>query len=599
MRGSGFTGPVLKAAAMISALWLSYAPLSYAQEASAQASQATSAASETASTAQSDTLSAVMDGAVQPVNSTQALRKAEQSVVRVLVIYRGYGGIPLDKISMGSGFVVAPGKIVTNYHVVEVPPEASSAEIYIVPHKDTGANYQPVRLIRVWLEGDLALLESDDLKVAPLSLHLNPYKSERIVSMGYPDVTDHLLNRSGTQLLVPVDAYVTQGSIALFAATNPDGNRVDTLFHTAALSHGNSGGPLLNECGQVVGVNTWSAPSTVSAVGDVDITSGQFVATHVSALNTFLASAGVMPETLTETCYAKSEDQIIKDDALTRALAANADAQKAQLAQAAKAEADRAFMERAQLAAMIVLSILVLVLIGLIVRREIRHKEELHRKEREASALWAHEGGDGPAEARPLKLRPPRIARLPLKHPFPWGWLALGLIIVVGVTVFLVTARGVYQRVEKPKVSAAAPVNLVCEVDQAASARPIDGAGRIEFSFDATHACVSGRTPYERQANGTFLRYTLSDTEVARLEISADGKRFKRSDYRVSDESLTDFNAQRTALGSLRCVTGKDAGATEALKQNMTKVRRLSEQFLTAPPVYETVWNCQQVPPRK
>ena len=91
------------------------------------------------SSSANQSLSDLVDTDLQPVNSTKALKTSEQSVVRVLVVYRGYGGVPLDTVGMGSGFVVAPGYVVTNYHVVEVPPEASSADIYIVPHKDSGA----------------------------------------------------------------------------------------------------------------------------------------------------------------------------------------------------------------------------------------------------------------------------------------------------------------------------------------------------------------------------------------------------------------------------------------------------------------------------
>ncbi|MEM9965491.1 MAG: serine protease, partial [Asticcacaulis sp.] len=223
-----------------------------------------------------------LDPALQPVNSTEALKHSEQAVVRVLVVYRGYGGVPLEAVGMGSGFVVAPGYIVTNYHVIETPPEATSSEIYIVPHKDARSPYRQVKLVRQWVEGDLALLRADGLEIDPLTLSLTPQKNQRIVAMGYPGVTDRLLKRGGLELLEPADAYVTQGSIALFASTNPDGSRVDTLFHTAPINPGNSGGPLLDECGQVVGVNTWSAASTLSETGDMDVPAGQYVATHVA-----------------------------------------------------------------------------------------------------------------------------------------------------------------------------------------------------------------------------------------------------------------------------------------------------------------------------
>jgi hypothetical protein len=552
----------------------------------------------------------MIDAGLQPVNSTKALKTAEQSVVRVLVVYRGYGGQPLDTVGMGSGFVVAPGYIVTNYHVVEVPPEASSADIYIVPHKDTGAAYQQVKLVKPWVEGDLALLAAPNLKIDPLKLYLTPYKNERVVAMGYPDVTDHLLNRSGTALLEPADAYVTQGSIALFASSNPDGSRVDTLFHTAPINHGNSGGPLLNECGQVVGVNTWTAPSTVSAAGDLDVAAGQFVATHVSALNTFLASAGIKPEVVSTPCYAKSEDEIIKDDALTKALSAAASAQAQRLDEQRKAEADRAIMERLQLGAMVVLSLLVLVLIGLIVRREMRHRAELHaHKEPDAPTAFTEETEAAPgktkaARAEKLKLdKPLRVPRARVRHPIPWGWILLGLIIVAAVAFFLIKDRDIYNRLTQPKsptpVAVDTAVHMVCQVNTAASPKPLPGAGPVEFEFDARHACVNGRTPYERQPDGTLVRFTLADSEpaAARMELSADGTVFRRFDYRLDPAAYKTFLAQRTALGSLRCSAHDDPGALAALSDNLARVRLLSQSYLTVPPESQTVWSCHKAAP--
>ncbi|MDI7776119.1 serine protease [Asticcacaulis sp. EMRT-3] len=574
-------------------------------------------AGSTASAGSGGSLGDMVGSDLQPINSTKALTVAEQSVVRVLVVYRGYGGQPLDTVGMGSGFVVAPGYIVTNYHVVEVPPEASSADIYIVPHKDSGATYQQVQLVKPWVEGDLALLAAPNLKIAPLKLYLTPYKNERVVAMGYPDVTDHLLNRSGTALLEPGDAYVTQGSIALFASSNPDGSRVDTLFHTAPINHGNSGGPLLNECGQVVGVNTWTAPSTLSAGGDLDVAAGQFVATHVSALNTFLASAGVTPQIVSTPCYARTEDEIVKDDALTKALAAAAAAQAQRLDEQKKAEADRAVMERLQLGAMVILSLLVLVLIALIVRREMRHRAEIHAsREPEAPTAFS---GDTPEKPRPEKTKPvkaekvkpektapektalERIRRAPLRHPVPWGWIILGLIIVVAVAAFLIKDRDIYNHLPKAKPAVAVAkdtaVHMVCAVDKAASPNALPGAGPIEFEFDAAHACVNDRTPYERQPDGTLVRFTLADSDpvAARMELSADGTVFRRFDYRLDPAAYKTFLDQRTALGSLRCSAHDDPGALVALSENLAKVRALSQSYLTMPPETSTVWSCHKV----
>ena len=519
-------------------------------------------------------------------------------MVRVLVVYRGYGGTPLDSVGMGSGFVVAPGYVITNYHVVEVPAEASSADVYIVPHKDAGAGYQRVELVKTWTEGDLALLKADGLKIPPLKLFAKPNKNERVVSMGYPDATDHLLNRSGTQLLEPSDAYVTQGSIALFASTNPDGGRIDTLFHTAPINHGNSGGPLMNECGQVVGVNTWTAPSTMSAGGDLDIATGQYVATRVTALQTFLASAGVTPTMATKPCYAKSEDEIVKDDALTNALAAAAEAQAARIEEQRKAEADRAALERWQLGTLVLLSVLVLILIGLIIRREMRHRHEIHMKERDV-APTAFSNETQP-KARPAQSMLDKKVKVPgVKHPIPWGWIVLGLVIIAAVAFLLIKDRDTARRLIAPQAAATGPagvVHMACTVDTAASPNPIAAAGPIEFDFDAQNACVSGKTAYERQPDGTLVRFAVNEgTQMAaRLELSADGQLFKRSEFRLEPDPHQEYVTQRNALGDLRCAAKAGSAAATALNQNLVKVRLLSQTYLTMPPETQTVWRCKK-----
>lgn len=540
-----------------------------------------------------------IDPALQPVNSTKALSTSEQSVVRVLVVYRGYGGVPLDSVGMGSGFVVAPGYIVTNYHVIETPPEATSAEIYIVPHKGTNTTYQQVTLVKPWLEGDLALLRAEGLKIPPLKLSLVPQKNQRIVAMGYPGITDRLLKRGGTELLEPADAYVTQGSIALFASTNPDGSRVDTLFHTAPINPGNSGGPLMDECGQVVGVNTWSAVSTMSEAGDMDVPAGQYVATHVSALYTFLQSTGISVQTTSEPCYAKSEDEIIKDEGLSRALAAYRDAQAKRLEEQRKAEQMNAVMDQLQLGALVLLSVLVVVLIALIIRR--RHPP----KEKDAPTAYSVPTADDPQALSPVASRVAKVKaeKAHHKHPFPWGWIALAVFVVLIALAFVLRESPAVQKMSQKAEAADAKagpaiVRLTCDVDLKASPKPLPGVGPTDFEFDAGHACVNGRTPYETQSNGTLLRFTVSDSEptAARLELSRDGLTFKRSDYRLSADQHRAYVSQRAALGSLRCASGKDSGQAEALKENMRKVRQLAQSFLNFAPETETVWRCRKAP---
>jgi hypothetical protein len=297
-------------------------------------------------------------------------------------------------------------------------------------------------------------------------------------------------------------------------------------------------------------------------------------------------------------CYAKSEDEIVKDDALTNALAAAAEAQAARLEEQRKAETDRAALERWQLGTLVLLSVLVLILIGLIIRREMRHRHEIHMKERDvAPTAFSNEA---PPKAKPAHTMLDKKVKVPgVKHPIPWGWIALGIVIIAAVAFLLIKDRDTARRLTAPLAAGAAPggiIHMACTVDSAASPNPIAAAGPIEFDFDAQNACVSGKTAYERQADGTLVRFTVNDgTQMAaRLELSADGQLFKRSEFRLEPELHREYVTQRNALGDLRCATKAASGAAAALNQNLVKVRLLSQTYLSMPPETQTVWRCKK-----
>ena len=221
------------------------------------------------------------------------LREAERSVVRVLGVHYNDDGQVVAVVG-GTGFVVAPGKIVTNNHVIAKPEGVSRSVYYVVPDRFAGTAGKEAQVQAAWPQSDLAVLSAPDINAPILTVAATPPGKEAVIrAMGYPGVTDEMRGLPMKDKLRPSEPYVTSGSIALFSDTAPGGAKEDTIFHTAPIDHGNSGGPLLDQCSRLIGVNTWSAAATVSSDGSVESHPGQFAAIGASVLTRLLATVGI------------------------------------------------------------------------------------------------------------------------------------------------------------------------------------------------------------------------------------------------------------------------------------------------------------------
>jgi hypothetical protein len=179
-------------------------------------------------------------------------------------------------VSTGTGFLVAPDQVLTNQHVVKGCDR-------VVMRGPDGNWWAAVPPARVDAALDLALLAVPGLPGPPLAFRSGPAvrRGEGVVAYGFP--------LAG---LLSSDAKLTRGEVNGLAglADNPAQYQI-----SAAVQPGNSGGPLLDMQGHVVGVvvSKLNAQRVAQRTGDI-AQNINFAVKGEAALG-FLRRAGLNP----------------------------------------------------------------------------------------------------------------------------------------------------------------------------------------------------------------------------------------------------------------------------------------------------------------
>lgn len=166
--------------------------------------------------------------------------------------------------SVASGFFVNENTFITNFHVTD-DLDLGTAEIEM---KD-GRTFSVKKIFKEYRSMDLAVLMTEELsdKVIQLEDTNVPGITDIVYSLGNP--TDEKMN---------VDHFkLTKGSIKkirddewFYDNSSEDLHRAFVIQHTAIIKPGNSGGPLLNEDGKLIGINTFFYDDSLNYAVHVD-----------------------------------------------------------------------------------------------------------------------------------------------------------------------------------------------------------------------------------------------------------------------------------------------------------------------------------------
>ncbi len=191
----------------------------------------------------------------QQMSLSDLVKHVKPSVALIEIIVKG------KTMGNGSGYVVDPsGIIATNYHVVE-----GASELRVSFPGDTSlGSFKAEGFIAFYQKKDMALIKIDPkgkkLRPLPLAKEL-PSQGDEVVAFGAPlgysdTVTNGIVSavRTGKELtsMMSYGGHDGYGKDGL-------GYEVNTTWiqTSAPISPGNSGGPLVNMKGEVVGMNTF------------------------------------------------------------------------------------------------------------------------------------------------------------------------------------------------------------------------------------------------------------------------------------------------------------------------------------------------------
>lgn len=210
---------------------------------------------------------------------TNIISDARDAILQVNTYYQ-----PKDKTKEaiplfgGTSFLVNEKMVITCWHNLHFDDAEQSSAAFAEeleketgepflsnPNALTGSFYYEIvvkrdvvikaNIVKESREMDFAILELEsqiyDRKILPLDDTGSAKETDNVFALGFPEGP---IREKDVQYYTSADVVITSGIVSMIA----DVQAVPRIQHSAQISAGNSGGPLLNERGQVIGVNALS-----------------------------------------------------------------------------------------------------------------------------------------------------------------------------------------------------------------------------------------------------------------------------------------------------------------------------------------------------
>ena len=191
----------------------------------------------------------------------------------------------------GTGWLVNDqGYVATNWHVVD---EYSQL---VVLRGGTDESYNAELVWRGNSERDLALLRVPGLTGTPFKLNTeDPERGQTTYTAGFPGLADSFTGQRNTSI------SVYRGTVSLVEDRT---SGVRMIQHDTRVNAGNSGGPLLDECGRVHGLTSWSQNTLSRGSDDV-----VWASVHIAELARQMDSMGIAYQTDNSPCALESSGE--------------------------------------------------------------------------------------------------------------------------------------------------------------------------------------------------------------------------------------------------------------------------------------------------